>query len=32
MNTATGKQLAVHRHAYMQDFLEEFFAEREGKR
>lgn len=32
MNTATGKQLAIERNAYMERFLEEFLAEWEGKR
>ena len=32
MNTEFGKQLAQKRHEYMEAFLEEFFAEWEGKR
>jgi uncharacterized protein len=32
MNTKTAKQMAEHRYKYMQGFLEEFFAEWEGKR
>lgn len=32
MNTKTGRQMAEHRHKYMEDYLEEFFAEWEGKR
>ena len=31
MNTETGKAMAAHRHAYMEQFLEEFYAEWEGK-
>jgi uncharacterized protein len=31
MNTETGKGMALHRHAYMESFLEEFYAEWEGK-
>jgi len=31
MNTETGKKMADHRHKYMEDFLEEFYAEWEGK-
>lgn len=31
MNTETGKQLAQKRHEYMEGFLEQFFAEWEGK-
>ena len=30
MNTETGKAMAVHRHGYMEGFLEEFYAEWEG--
>ena len=30
MNTATGKKIAQHRHEYMQGFLDEFLAERDG--
>jgi len=32
MNTETGKAMAQHRHDYMESFLEEFYAEWEGKR
>ena len=32
MNTETGKQLAKNRHNYMEDFLEQFYAEWEGKK
>ena len=32
MNTATGKQIAQDRHRYMEDFLEQFYAEWEGKK
>lgn len=32
MNTQTGKKLAEHRHTYMENFLEEFYQEREGER
>jgi uncharacterized protein len=32
MNTKTGKSIAEERHAYMEKFLEQFFAECEGKR
>ena len=32
MNTKTGKQLAQKRHEYMEGFLEQFFAEWEGKK
>lgn len=31
MNTSTGKQMAEHRHRFMEQFLEEFYAEWEGK-
>jgi uncharacterized protein len=31
MYTKTGQQLAEHRHKYLEDFLEEFHAEWEGK-
>lgn len=31
MNTATGKTMAVHRHNYMEQFLEEFYNEWEGE-
>jgi uncharacterized protein len=32
MNTETGKQIAQDRHRYMEDFLEQFYAEWEGKK
>lgn len=32
MNTETARQLAAQRHAYMEDFLEEFFTEWNGDR
>lgn len=32
MNTKTGKAIAEERHRYMEGFLEQFFAEWEGKR
>lgn len=32
MNTKIGKSIAEERHAYMEKFLEQFFAECEGKR
>lgn len=32
MNTTTGKELANQRHQYMEDFLNQFYAEWEGKR
>ncbi|MFC1625255.1 HD domain-containing protein [Patescibacteria group bacterium] len=32
MNTKTGKKIAKHRHEFMQQFLQEFFAEWEGKK
>lgn len=31
MNTKTGKNIAQHRHEYMENYLEEFYKEREGK-
>ena len=31
MNTTTGKQLAEHRHTFMEQFLDEFYAEWEGQ-
>jgi len=32
MNTATGKKLAEQRHQFMQDYLEQFYAEWKGER
>ena len=32
MNTQTGKQIAQERHRYMEDFLEQFYAEWEGRK
>lgn len=32
MNTATGKAMAVHRHQFMEEFLEEFYKEWEGEK
>ena len=32
MNTAAGKKLAAGRHDFMEHYLEQFFAEWEGKR
>jgi uncharacterized protein len=32
MNTETGKAMAAHRHRFMEQFLEEFYAEWEGRR
>jgi uncharacterized protein len=32
MNTTTGKQIAQDRHRYMEDFLEQFYAEWEGRK
>ncbi|MFH1246759.1 MAG: HD domain-containing protein [Candidatus Micrarchaeota archaeon] len=32
MNTQTAKKMAEHRHKYMEDFLQEFYAEWEGKK
>ncbi len=32
MNTKTGKRLAEHRHKFMEQFLQEFFDEWEGKK
>ena len=32
MNTPTARRLAEHRHRFMEQFLDEFFAEWEGKR
>lgn len=32
MNTKTGQELAENRHAFMEGFLEQFYAEWEGKR
>ncbi|RYZ90881.1 MAG: phosphohydrolase, partial [Proteobacteria bacterium] len=32
MNTGTGKSIAAQRHAFMTDFLEQFYAEWSGDR
>lgn len=32
MFTKTGKKMAVHRHKFMEDYLEEFYAEWDGKK
>lgn len=32
MNTATGKKIAEHRHAFMEVFLDQFYAEWDGKK
>lgn len=32
MNTKTGRQIAKHRHAFMEGFLEQFYMEWDGKR
>ncbi|MNH39422.1 putative hydrolase [compost metagenome] len=32
MNTETGKKLAQKRHEYLENFLDQFFDEWEGKR
>lgn len=32
LNTETAKKMAEHRHAYMEQFLEEFFVEWDGER
>jgi uncharacterized protein len=32
MNTRTGKRLAAERHVFLEEFLDEFFAEWAGKR
>ena len=32
MNTETGKQIAQERHRYLEDFLEQFYAEWEGRK
>jgi uncharacterized protein len=32
MNTKTGKQIAQERHSFMEDFLEQFYAEWEGRK
>lgn len=31
MNTETGRKIAEHRHEYMENYLEEFYKEREGE-
>jgi uncharacterized protein len=31
MNTKTGKMMADHRHKFMEEFLEEFYNEWDGK-
>ena len=31
MNTATGRQMAVERHQFMQEYLDRFYQEWEGK-
>jgi uncharacterized protein len=32
MNTKTGKEIALQRHRFMEDFLDQFYAEWEGKK
>ncbi|HNV70092.1 MAG TPA: phosphohydrolase, partial [Candidatus Ozemobacteraceae bacterium] len=32
MNTKTGRQLAEQRHAFLEQYLEQFFAEWQGER
>ena len=32
MNTSTGKAMAIHRHQFMEQFLEEFYKEWEGEK
>jgi len=32
MNTKTGKQIATNRHTYMEQFLEQFYAEWNGEK
>lgn len=32
MNTKTGKEMAEHRHQFMEQFLDEFYAERNGEK
>jgi len=32
MNTETGKRIALQRHKFMEDFLEQFYAEWNGER
>ena len=32
MNTKTGKKIALERHKYMEQFLEQFYAEWDGEK
>ncbi len=32
MNTKTGKRIALERHSFMQQFLDQFYAEWNGKK